>query len=51
MFEGQAGGSPVHHGGEVGRRPCRGDEQPRLILGEDTAGGPKPGNDDGSRAR
>ena len=51
MFKGQAGGSPVHHGGEVGRRPCRGDEQPRLILGEDTAGGPKPGNDDGSRAR
>src|SRR5664280_1952087 len=51
VFEGQAGGSPVDHGGEIGSRPCRGDEQPRLVLGEDTAGGPKPGDDDRSRAR
>jgi hypothetical protein len=51
VFERQASGSPVHHGGEVDPRPCRGDEQLRLILGEDTAGGPKPGDDDGSRVR
>src|SRR5664280_1952086 len=25
VFEGQAGGSPVDHGGEVGWCPCRGD--------------------------
>ena len=50
VFEGQAGDPPVHHGGEVGRRPRRGDEQPRLVLGEDTAGGPKPGDDGGSGA-
>ncbi len=51
VFQRQAGGSLVHHRGEVGRRPCRSDQQPRLVLGEDTAGGPKPGDDGGSRAR
>ena len=49
VFERQAGHSPVDHGGEVGRRARRGDEQPRLVLGEHTAGGPKPGDDDGFR--
>jgi len=40
VFQRQAGDSSVHHGGQVGRRPCGGDEQPRLVLGEDAAGGP-----------
>jgi len=26
VLQGLAGGSPVHHGGEVGRRTCRRDE-------------------------
>jgi hypothetical protein len=51
VLKGQAGGPPVHHGGEFGWRPRRGDEQLRFVLGEDTAGGRKPGDDDGSRAR
>jgi hypothetical protein len=51
MFEGQAGGSLAHHGGKVGWRPRRGDEQPRLVLSKDAASGPKPGDDGGSRAR
>jgi hypothetical protein len=51
VFEWHAGGSPAHHGGEVGRRPRCGDEQLRFVLGEDTAGGPKPGDDDGARTR
>ena len=51
VFEGQAADSPVHHGGEVGRSLCRGDEQPCLVLGEDTAGGSKHGDDDRLRER
>jgi len=51
VFDGHPGGSPVHHGGEVGGRLCRGDEQPRLVLGEDAAGRPEPADDDGGRAR
>ena len=51
MFEGRAGDPLVHHGVEVGRRACRGDEQPRLVLREDAAGRAEPGDDDGLRAR
>ncbi len=51
MLEWQAAGAPVHHRGEVGLGPCRRDEQPRLVLGEDTAGGAELGDDDGSMAR
>ena len=51
MFERHASDSPVDHGGEVGRCPRRRDEQPRLVLGEHTAGSPKPADDDGSRAK
>src|SRR5262249_23709945 len=47
LFEGQAGDPSVHHGGQLGRRPGRVDEQLRLVLGEDTAGGPEPGGDGG----
>ena len=46
VLDGKAGHSPVHHGGEVGRRPRRAHEQPRLVFGEDAAGGPEPGDDD-----
>jgi hypothetical protein len=41
----QTSGSLVHHGGEVGWRPCRGNEQSGLIFGENTTGGPKPVDD------
>jgi len=50
VLERLAGGSPVHHRGEVGRRPGRRHQQPRLVLGEDAAGGAEPGDDDGSMA-
>ena len=49
VFEGHAGGSPIHHGGDVVRGAGCADEQPRFVLGEDTAGRPKPGDDDGSK--
>ena len=45
VLEGLAGGTPVHHGGQAGRRPSRGHEQPRLVLGENTARCPQPGDD------
>ena len=51
VFEGKTGDPAVDQGGEVGRRPRLGDEQPRLVLGVDTAGGPKPGDDLGPTAR
>jgi hypothetical protein len=41
----QAGHSLVYHLGQAGRRPGRADEQPRLVLGEDAAGRPEPGDD------
>jgi hypothetical protein len=47
LFQWQPGGAPVHHGGEVGGGACRGDEQPCLVLGEDTAAGAEPGGDEG----
>ena len=47
VLERLAGGPPVQHGGQGGRCPRRGDEQPRLVLGEDAARGPEPG--DGGR--
>ena len=47
MFEGLACGPPFHHVGEIGRRRGRGDEQLCLVLSEDTASGPEPGDDDG----
>jgi hypothetical protein len=47
VLERLAGGPPIHHGGQGGRCPRRGDEQLRLVLGEDTARGPEPG--DGGR--
>jgi hypothetical protein len=37
VLEGLAGRPLVHHGGQDVRRLGRGDEQPRLVLGEDTA--------------
>ena len=40
---------PVYHRGEVCGRAGRGDQQPRFVLGEDTAGGAKPGHDGGRR--
>jgi hypothetical protein len=45
VFEGKAGGSPIDHGGEVSRGRCGGDEESGFLLGVDTAGGPKPGDD------
>ncbi len=42
-----AGGPPVHHGGQVGQRGRRRPEQAGLVLGEDAAGGPEPGDHDG----
>ena len=45
VFDGLAGGSSLDHGREVGRRAGGGDEQPRFVLGEDTAGGTQPGLD------
>jgi len=49
VLQGKAGDSPVDHGGEVVRRTRSAEEQPRLVLGEDTAGSPKSGDDNGSR--
>jgi hypothetical protein len=50
VFDGLAGSSPFHHRGKVVGCPCGRDEQPRLLLGEDTAGGPQPGDDGGTYA-
>jgi len=47
VLERLAGGPLVHHGGQGSRCPRRGDEQPRLVFGEDAARGPEPG--DGGR--
>ncbi len=49
VLKGQAGGPPIHHGGKLVLGPRRAKEQPRLVLGEDTADGPQPGNDGGQR--
>ena len=51
VLKGQAGHPPVHHGGQLGRGLGGRDEQPGLVLGEDTAGGPEPGGDGGRGGR
>jgi hypothetical protein len=45
VLDRQPGGPPFHHDGEVGGRPRRRKEQPRLVLGEHDAGSPEPGYD------
>ena len=45
VLEGQAGDPAVDHRGEVRRGRGRGDEQPRLLLGEDASGRTQPGDD------
>src|SRR5207344_1953357 len=45
VFEWLAPGPPVHQGGQLGWRPGCGDEQLRLVLGEDTARSPEAGDD------
>ena len=47
VLQGLAGGPPVHHGRQVGKRGGPGHEQLRFVLGEDAAGRPKPGDHDG----
>jgi len=51
VFQRQPGGPLADQG--VKFRECRGrgDQQPRLVLGEDTTGGTKPGDNDGEGAR
>jgi hypothetical protein len=51
VLERQARGAAVDHSGEVRRGPGRRDEQLRLVLGEDAAGGAEPGDDGRSIAR
>ena len=46
LFQREAGGSPVHHGGDVGRGPRGGDDQLRLVLGEHAPGRPQPADED-----
>ena len=51
VFQRQPGDSPVHHLDQAGRRTGGGDEQPRLVFGEDTSGGAESGDDRGSEGR
>lgn len=45
VFEGQARDAAVHHHGEFGGRTSGGEDQTRLVLGEDTARGAERGDD------
>ena len=49
LLERQTGHPALHHGVELIRGPCRGGEQPGLILGEDAAGHCEPGDNVGVR--
>lgn len=45
VFEGQARDPAVHHHGEFGGCACGGEDQSRLVLGEDTTCGAERGDD------
>jgi hypothetical protein len=47
VLERQASRPPVHHRSEFGRCPGGGEEQLRLVFGEDTASGAKSADDNG----
>ena len=47
MLKGLAGDPLVHHRVQLAGGPGRGDEQLGLVLGEDAARGPEPGDDQG----
>jgi hypothetical protein len=51
LLDRQAGGAPVHHDVELGWGRSRAAQQPRLILGEDAAGGAEPADDNGLLGR
>lgn len=44
VFEGQSRDAPVHHGGGLVRGAGGGEDQLRLVLGEDTARGTERGD-------
>lgn len=51
VFEGQSRDAPVHHRGGLVRGTGGGEDQLRLVLGEDTAGGAERGDHEACRVR
>lgn len=51
VFERETRDTAVDHGGQLGGVARGGDKELRLVLGEDTARGPQPGDDGGERQR
>ncbi len=51
VFEGQAGDAPLDHRGEFVMSAGGGEDQSRLVLGEDTARGTERGDDGGGGKR
>lgn len=46
VFEGQSRDAPVHHGGDLVRGAGGGEDELRLVLGEDTACGTERGDNE-----